>query len=111
MSTKREFNFEDIILRQKISHRGGGIEIDLTSLGYEGEKMAAYQNYLGGGMLGKVAVNDTIQSKEAFIELGIVDDLTEIGEALKRYLFFLTASEDATERDYQFNQTLPVSAY
>jgi len=111
MGTARQIDFKKVIIRKKLSTRGGGIEIDLTSFGYEGEKMAAYQNYLGGGMLGKVAVNDTIQSKEKFILLSVVDDLKEIGDALKKHLFYLTAGEDATEKDYEFNQRLPVSAY
>tara|TARA_R100000808_G_scaffold906_1_gene4321 strand:+ start:4434 stop:4730 length:297 start_codon:yes stop_codon:yes gene_type:complete len=52
------------VLRQKISHRGGGIEIDLSPFGYEGEKMSAYQNYLGGGMLGGVGSDCTIKDWE-----------------------------------------------
>ena len=42
---KKEINFEGITLRLEVSHRGGGIEIDLTTLGFKGEKMSAYQNY------------------------------------------------------------------
>lgn len=41
-----EINFEEITLRLDASSRGGGIEISLESLGYPGEKMSAYQNYL-----------------------------------------------------------------
>ena len=37
-----------VILREKYSSRGGGVEIDLSNLGYHDEKMTAYQNYLGG---------------------------------------------------------------
>ncbi len=48
------------ILREKYSSRGGGIEIDLTDFGYNGEKMTTYQNYLGGGMLGSVNNDCTI---------------------------------------------------
>ena len=39
---QKEFN----IIREKLSSRGGGIEITLDNFGYEGEKMTAYQNYL-----------------------------------------------------------------
>ncbi|MCP3699494.1 MAG: hypothetical protein GY920_13220, partial [Aliivibrio sp.] len=42
------------ILRESISPRGGGVEISLDNFGYPGEKMTAYQNYLGGGMLGSI---------------------------------------------------------
>ena len=59
--TMKQINFEPITLRLQVSSRGGGIEIDLSSLGFKGEKMAAYQNYLGGGLLGAVCVNDTIR--------------------------------------------------
>ena len=48
------------ILRQRLSNRGGGIEICLSKYGYPGEKMTAYQNYLGGGMLGGIANDCTI---------------------------------------------------
>ena len=61
MSAKN-FNFseyiEDNTIRLDASRRGGGIEIDATDfLGYGGRyelRMTAYQNYLGGGMLGSV---------------------------------------------------------
>ena len=42
------------VIREKLSSRGGGIEIDLTPFGFDGERMTAYQNYLGGGMLGSI---------------------------------------------------------
>jgi hypothetical protein len=48
------------ILRQHITSRGGGIEVSLDKQGYEGERMTAYQNYLGGGMLGRVCNDCTI---------------------------------------------------
>ena len=43
------------VTRESYSTRGGGVEVKLDYLGYEGEFMSAYQNYLGGGMLGGVA--------------------------------------------------------
>ena len=42
----KKINFAEITLRQEISSRGGGIEIDLTTLGFKDEKMSVYQNYL-----------------------------------------------------------------
>lgn len=44
------------ITREDFSYGGGGVELDLTAFGYEGEFLSAYQNYLGGGMLGSVAI-------------------------------------------------------
>jgi hypothetical protein len=48
------------ILRQHLTSRGGGIEVCLSKYGYPGEKMTAYQNYLGGGLLGRVCNDCTI---------------------------------------------------
>ena len=45
---------EQSIIRKEVGPRGGGIEIDLKKWGYPNGKMTAYQNYLGGGLLGRV---------------------------------------------------------
>lgn len=45
-------SIEENITREDFSYRGGGVELDLTAFGYEDEFLSAYQNYLGGGMLG-----------------------------------------------------------
>ena len=47
--------------REGLSHRGGGVELDLTAFGYEDEFLSAYQNYLGGGMLGSVGNSCTVE--------------------------------------------------
>jgi len=106
-------NFEPITLRKEITSRGGGIEISLDTLGFEGEKMAAYQNYLGGGMLGRVASNDTIRTKHKFVEESMCKELDEIAEQLRQYFFNLTNPEDGEweTQNYEQNQKLPVSAY
>ena len=49
MGKTKQINFEEITLRLEVSSRGGGVEIDLSTLGFKNERMAAYQNYLGGG--------------------------------------------------------------
>ena len=72
-----EFN----ILQERYSSRGGGIEIDLTPFGYEGEKMTAYQNYLGGGMIGRVQNECTILFWED------KDELCELADELNRYYY------------------------
>jgi hypothetical protein len=101
------------ILRQELSTRGGGIEIDLTPFGYKGQKMAAYQNYLGGGMLGKICVNDTIQSRgDVFVCPDSEKELCEIGEELKKYFHSLTNPEEGWESmSYEQNQKLSEGAY
>ena len=80
-----EINFEEIVIRKEITTRGGGIEIDLTTLGHEGERMSAYQNYLGGGMLGKVCSNDTIRANQFFVEENLCRELDEIAKKNKKY--------------------------
>ena len=105
-------NFEEIVIRQEITSRGGGIEISLDTLGFEGERMSAYQNYLGGGMLGKVCANDTIRAKHKIVEESLCRRLDEIAEQLKKYFFSLTNPEEGWESlSYEQNQRLPVSAY
>lgn len=47
-------NIAENITREDFSTRGGGVELDLTAFGYEDEFLSAYQNYLGGGMLGGI---------------------------------------------------------
>ena len=112
MKSEKIILFEKNILRQEITSRGGGIEIDLTSLGFEGEKMAAYQNYLGGGMLGRVCFNDSIRANNAIVEESMCKELDIIGENLKEYFFELTNPDSEFEsQSFEQNQRMPVSAY
>jgi hypothetical protein len=106
-------NFEEITLRKQVSHRGGGVEIDLTSLGFKGHKMSAYQNYLGGGMLGSIQVNDTIRSQKSNVRLQLefsnrFKELDAIGEKLMKYFHELMGGD---EEEYEENQSMPSSAY
>jgi hypothetical protein len=98
---------ESAVIRQELSHRGGGIEITLTTFGFEGEKMTAYQNYLGGGMLGKICNDCTI------IEWQCDDDLMMIADELSKYMHELTNHDDEWESEsYEANQLRKaVSAY
>lgn len=95
------------IIREKLSSRGGGIEIDLTPFGFEGEKMSAYQNYLGGGMLGGICVNDTLRRETKRDEVSDDDNsiLDGIGEELKKHF------ADKMGIDYEEHQSRPISAY
>ena len=99
-------NFEDITIRKKISSHGGGIEVDLTDIVGYPVQMTAYQNYLGGGMLGRVASDCDIENwKEN-------DELVEIAYELRQYFHGLTNPDDSVEgTSFEQNQKLPISAY
>lgn len=102
------------VLRQEISHRGGGIEISLDAFGFKGEKMAAYQNYLGGGLLGRICANDTIRRQTGTTTEAKAKKLDKVAEELKKYFHSLTRHEDDEWEDesYENNQqNKPVSAY
>lgn len=101
-----EIDFTEITLRQQITSRGGGIEVSLDTLGWPGVRMTAYQNYLGGGILGRVANSCTISDWYNSPEL------SEIAEQLRKYFFNLTNPETEWEQlTYEQNQSLPVSGY
>jgi len=111
-------NFKKITLRQEVSSRGGGVEINLTPLGFKGHKMSAYQNYLGGGMLGAIQVNDTIRASVSNVRLQLefsdrFKELDAIGEKLMRYFHELTNhDEDEYESaTFEKNQSRPTSSY
>ena len=108
MNTKFNYKGTELeILRQRVETRGGGVEIDLTNLGFDGEKMSAYQNYLGGGMLGKVE-NDCTYRNFRNDKL-----LSDVALHLSMYFHTLTNPpiDDWGNRDFYDNQNLPVSAY
>lgn len=94
------------IIRQEISHRGGGIEVALNNFGYFGEKMTAYQNYLGGGMLGRIDGDCTIENwRES-------DELKDIATNLQKYFHSLTVHDDEWEWEtFEQNQIKPISAF
>ena len=100
-------HFEKHILRVEASHRGGGVEIDLSGFGYEDETMVAYQNYLGGGMLGKIVNACSVD--------GWIHDpkLVDIADDLSRYFHGLTNHDDDEWEDftYEQNQNMPISNY
>lgn len=108
------FDIEKNILRQKVGQRGGGIEIALDDLGkdFKGEKMTAYQNYLGGGMLGAIGSDNTIHRKHKIVEESIAKTLEQMENKLKRYFHELTNPEGEWESmSLDQNQNLPQSAY
>lgn len=99
-------NFEEITLRQKVTTRGGGIEISLDTLGHEGEKMTAYQNYLGGGLLGAVTNDCTVKNWQDNKKL------VKVAQELRKYFHSLTNPEEGWENiSFEQNQKMPISAY
>lgn len=109
----KQIDFKPITLRLEVSTRGGGIEISLDTLGFKGQKMAAYQNYLGGGILGSIQVNDTIRRQTLTTTKKNAEKLDKIGEQLMRYFHSLTNHEDDEWESATFEQTQnrPASAY
>lgn len=107
---------KDNTMRLKITRRGGGIEIDLKDLLKTDLdlRISAYQNYLGGGLLGAV------QSDINFIKDGISKNklklLNRFQEFLKEYFFNLTNEEaeyydEWNSQSYEQNQNMSSSAY
>ena len=58
-------NISENITREEYSYRGGGCELDLTEYSYEDEFLSAYQNYLGGGLLGSIGNSCTVEDWRA----------------------------------------------
>lgn len=111
MDKIKNFDIEKNTLRLEASYRGGGIEIDVSGLFGADCKMSAYQNYLGGGLLGAVQSDiNFIPSEEQKA------DVLELAERLKRYFHDIT-NEEASEYDewngmsYEQNQSMPTSGY
>jgi len=108
----KRIEFSEVTLRIEISTRGGGVEIDLTRFGFRGEKMSAYQNYLGGGLLGRICANDTIRAYNKPCTEKQAAKLDKIAERLKKYFHELTNPDTEWEgQSYEQNQKMPVSAY
>lgn len=71
------------IIRLEATRRGGGIEIDASEyLDFPGAKLTAYQNYLGGGMLGSIQADRNFSITSNKVREA---KTKELQEALKRY--------------------------
>jgi hypothetical protein len=106
----KQIELSEVTLREEISSRGGGIEIDLTRFGFKGQKMSAYQNYLGGGMLGRIASNNTINAYDKPCTEKQQAKLDKIALRLKKYFFTLQYEEFDTEQ-FDSNQNRAVRGY
>jgi hypothetical protein len=102
---------EENTLRCEASYRGGGIEIDTSALFGPGTKMAAYQNYLGGGMLGSIQSNCNFD--DAALTGAKQKKCLILAEDLKKYFHDLTNHEgdEWEETSFEENQNRPASAY
>lgn len=101
---------ENNTIRCEASQRGGGIEIDCSSIFGGDAKMTAYQNYLGGGMLGSV------QSDNNFFNEMKPKDIPKfypLETELKKYFWSLTnhVDDEWEETSFKTSQTRPASAY
>lgn len=93
--------------RRKVTSRGGGIEIDLSYFGYpDGALMSAYQNYLGGGLLGSIQNDSTVSN-------WMNDNkLVSIALELSKYFHSLTNPDTEWESaSFDELQRRPSSAY
>ena len=109
----KQIDFSEVALRLVLSSRGGGIEIDLSRFGFKGQKMSAYQNYLGGGMLGRICANNTINAFDKPCTEKQQVKLDKIAERLKKYFHELTNpnGQEFESQSFEQNQKLPSSAY
>lgn len=113
--TKIDYNqyIEEHTLKCEASYRGGGIEISLDNLlGTEDDLcMTAYQNYLGGGMLGRICHSYNFELSS--LSKKRQKQVEKITEELKRYFHNLTNHDDEWESEtYEQNQLRkPASAY
>ncbi len=99
-------------LRCEVGYRGGGIEISLDNLfNGIGFRMTAYQNYLGGGVLGRICNDYNFNTSK--LPTKRAEKLEAITDALNRYFHSLTSHEDDEweSASYEQNQNRPVSAY
>ncbi len=95
------------------SGRGGTLKVDVSELfpDIEDAVMGAYQNYLGGGMLGAIVGATMFDPSELNKKDQAVFE--EIKEDIKKYFHEITNHEDDEweAASYEQNQRRAVSAY
>lgn len=100
---------ELVTVRCQLSSRGGGFEVNLCNAGWPGVFMTAYQNYLGGGLLGRICNSCTIR------DYADSPELSHIAKELRTVLHSLT-NPDPDEQPWESqtleqNERMPVSGY
>ncbi len=105
--------FKENTLRLEVSSRGGGVEISLDKYGFKGERMCAFCKYLGGGLLGRVCVDNTIRAFDKPCTDKQRAKLERIGEQLKQYYHNITNPDEGTweHQSYEQNQSMSSSGY
>ncbi len=108
----RQF-IEDHTIDVDASGRGGGIKVDVSELFpyIENAVVGAWQNYLGGGLLG--AVVGGAQFKPEDLHKRDLKKFYTLKEEIKKYFHGLTNHEgdEWEETTYIEDQRRPVSAY
>lgn len=110
--SKLRVKIEASILRLEASHRGGGVEITLTPFGFSVDaKMSAYQNYLGGGMLGSIQTNHNM-FRTSFTTTE-TKKLERIATELARYYHEITNKDqdEWSSASFEQLQNRPSSGY
>ena len=104
---------EDNTISCEAGYRGGSIKIDVSELfpKIENAFIGAYQNYLGGGLLGAVVGGASFDPSELSKKNQKI--FFELKEVIKRYFHGLTnhVGDEWEETSYKKNQNFPVSAY
>lgn len=104
---------EENTLRQEVSHRGGGIEVDVTELlqienPETRYKMTAYQNYLGGGMTASIQSDQNFELKELTDGQQVM--VEKFTKELKQYFYSLNGGGWGNgEETYEDVQSRPAS--
>jgi len=101
---------KDNTLRIDASPRGGGIEIDASKyLRIPNARITAYQNYLGGGLLGAVCASRNFETKDRTK----IKKTVRLEVALKKYFFNITneGQDEWSEQSYEQNQRMPQSGF
>lgn len=101
---------EDNIIREHITSRGGGIEIDCGPMGWDSVKVSAYINYLGGDMFGGIG-NSCTHPNLLEEDEGIRDIAREARYILHEKLFGEGPTAGGPYNTYKQLKTRPVSAY
>ena len=106
----KSLDLEANIIACDISYRGGTLKIDTSSVFGPGTIMGAYQNYLGGGIAGRICVgsNFTLDKTSKAYEI--------LSDRILQYFYNLNngGGDDYMQEEYntlERNQNLPISAY